>query len=786
MQYSRVFTLTTSSSRPALSSPMMRQQSYFVSGMHKLLLNQLKKAASHQDGLAPDNLSLDNESVNLEALLGMIEKTYRDFEDSLQREQQKTSSNATAIEAPQAFQNPQALNTENKALQEFYDYAIKGAEIGLWEYDLASDTFNANDSFYALLDTDAPGVNAPHGIRALFRYVPTEELDSLKAQLQAFANQQRDQFESRVQVLTANNQKRWIHFRFHVLKRDSLTNKIAKVAGFAEVIDKQITYENALSKLASLNARTDITLAEKEEQVIALSNKVLGTEFGRINKLDGDEMVIVCAVGYGSDFKKHDRSARANSLCNNSLAAGGSAFAISSLSEEGYAEHPAHTKMGIESYIGVPYFVSGKLGGTICFTSTSQVQFNHFSKNFAQLVAYWLGNEIDQYRQQQALKEARNEATKASQAKTEFLASMSHEIRTPMNGIVGIINVLSETPLNFEQRELLSTLQNSSKMLMAVINDILDLSRIESGKLELEVVLFSLREAVTETIEIFKPNASQKELSLATHFADDLPTKIYGDATRVKQILSNLLSNAIKFTDRGSIQVDVSAAQRNQNTMISIAIKDTGIGISNEQMKLIFENFSQADSSMTRRYGGSGLGLSISQKLTKLMDGKLEVSSAEGVGSTFTLTFPVQQQPAQQSKEPAKAIPLAKKAREKSGSGLILLAEDIVVNQQVIRLMLEKIGHKVVIASNGKEAVEFASRRPFDLILMDVQMPVMDGLEATRQIRQLPGYDSTPIIALTANVFAEDEVKCKAAGMNEFMGKPVHLDRLRNMLSQYI
>jgi PAS domain S-box-containing protein len=408
----------------------------------------------------------------------------------------------------------------------------------------------------------------------------------------------------------------------------------------------------------------------------------------------------------------------------------------------------------------------------------------------------WQGLMLDITEQKQIeddLHQARDLALESVRLKSEFLANMSHEIRTPMNGVIGMTGILLDTNLNEEQRDCAEIIRASGEALLTIINDILDFSKIEAGKLHFEMLDFDLSNAVEGTVELLAPRAHAKHIELASLIYSDVPNGLLGDPGRLRQVLTNLIGNAIKFTERGEVIVRAEKERETDNQIvIRFSVSDTGIGISEAAQKNLFQAFTQADGSTTRKYGGTGLGLAISKQLVELMGGELGVTSTEGKGSTFWFTarFAKQPTPVVSSKPDLPAPRNSKLVTEHTlpeanpvSNKLILLAEDNIVNQKVAARQLQKLGYRADVVANGHEALEALGRIPYDLLLMDCQMPEMDGYEATAAIRRLEGKTKhTPIVAMTAHALAGDRAKCLAAGMDEYITKPVKQEELKRVL----
>jgi signal transduction histidine kinase/CheY-like chemotaxis protein len=389
--------------------------------------------------------------------------------------------------------------------------------------------------------------------------------------------------------------------------------------------------------------------------------------------------------------------------------------------------------------------------------------------------------------QQQAMAQliqTREEAEKANNAKSDFLAMMSHELRTPMNGVLGMLQLLETTKMTEEQVEYAALASESTEHLLKVINDILDFSRIERSELELEHIGFNLADLIGSCAQSFQHSAAQRRLDLQLKVPEDMrDLQVKGDPTRIRQILVNLVGNALKFTEQGRVTIEAQWQSLDHELLwFTCTVRDSGIGIPADSLELMFNAFQQADSSISRRYGGTGLGLPIARTLAERMGGTLRAQSEEGVGSVFTLEIPLALD--QQVRQiPAPRPP----GGNSNGEGRnVLLVEDNPVNQTVIEAMLRSLGFKVSIAADGAQAVRSAESLIFEAILMDCRLPIIDGYEATRLIRQLPGCSDLPIIALTANALQGDREACLSAGMNDYLAKPFKRTDLQQILQRWV
>ncbi len=570
-----------------------------------------------------------------------------------------------------------------------------------------------------------------------------------------------------------------------------------------------------LRDLHAITSDAHLSLDAKIDQILRLGVQTFALPLALVSRIRGDDYEVRYAFTPDDAVKPGQHFELGKTYCVHTL----NANAPTSFSHAGESEissHPCYQSFGLESYIGSPIMVDDKRFGTLNFSSPDprDEAFSAYDHEIIQLFAQWIGNEIGRERARRALQKAKDQAEQAVRVKDEFLANMSHEIRTPMNGVLGLLETLSHSDLDKGQQEQVAVARDSGKALLSLINDILDLSKVEAGKLELEESAFDLPELLESIHASLLPLAEQKGLSLELKLSDMAERHCCGDPNRIRQILVNIVGNALKFTESGSVRIEAcmkpGVNPDDGSVRLVCEIRDTGIGIDMDKLDELFNAFTQVDPSTTRRFGGTGLGLAIVKQLCHLMGGRVHAESEPGKGTCFTVTLPLR---AAESEELGEVRESGKqfetvnletgndrseaindeKVAACSSSCEVLLVEDNKVNQLVAIELLKLHGVSADVAEDGQDALgklsERDRRKPYRLILMDCQMPVMDGYDASLAIRKGRGgrsHQGVPIVALTANAMDGDRERCFDAGMNDYLTKPLEADQIGKIVKQYL
>ena len=561
-------------------------------------------------------------------------------------------------------------------------------------------------------------------------------------------------------------------------------------------LDEEILVEQGkrIRALHEIISRPDLSFDQQIDETLRLGCQLLGTEVGKVGRQDPENNVsefLNTVVMSDLPVKRGFKLPLDKTFCQITFSSP-ETISISHVAESEYKDHPAAAFLGVQSYIGCSINVHGKKFGTVNFSNRSPVkrQFTEADKDLVNLIGSWISVMMERQLEAEELKKSKEMADAANQAKSSFLANMSHEIRTPLTSIIGYAESALDADQTMEERlAALQIIRQSGGHLLNLINDLLDFSKIEADALDIEKTTTLPCQVVSEVESIMVGQANKKSLDFSIDYNFPLPARIISDPLRLKQILLNICSNAIKFTHSGSIRITINYNQ--DEDALSFSVKDTGIGMTPEHLQKIFKPFKQADASVSRRFGGTGLGLSLSKRLSNLLNGDLQVTSELGEGSEFTLTLNqvhsgitpekllnsldeiVNSQQASQAQTTAQQL-----------SGEVLLAEDNEMIQKLLKTYLAKMGVHVTVAENGVVAVNLAQQHNYDLIFMDMQMPVMSGIDAVKVLRE-NGYQG-PIIMLTANATLADRNLSKGAGCDDFLTKPVNRQQLYETTQKFL